>query len=45
MIGQTGFEIEIRGRLDELLEAPTFMRRSAAGSGMVAGEGAATSFG
>jgi hypothetical protein len=29
MISHAGFKIEIHGRLDELLEAPTFMRRSA----------------
>ncbi|MGJ4972862.1 recombinase family protein [Bradyrhizobium sp. HKCCYLRH1073] len=32
-------EVEIRGRLEELLEAPTFMRRSGGGSLLVAGEG------
>jgi site-specific DNA recombinase len=32
-------EIEIRGRLEELLAAPTFMRRSTGGRPMVAGEG------
>jgi hypothetical protein len=31
-------EFEIRGRLDELLSAPTFMRRSSGGCAMVAGE-------
>jgi hypothetical protein len=31
MIGHAGFKIEIRGRLDALLEAPTFMRRSSGG--------------
>jgi site-specific DNA recombinase len=34
-----GFEIEIRGRLEELLSAPTFMARSSGGVRMVAGEG------
>jgi site-specific DNA recombinase len=33
------FEIEIRGRLEELLSAPTFMARSSGGVRMVAGEG------
>jgi hypothetical protein len=32
-------EIEIRGRLEELLAAPTFMARSAGGALVVAGEG------
>jgi hypothetical protein len=32
----TVLKIEIRGRLDELLEAPTFMRRSRRGEPMVA---------
>ncbi|MET4492151.1 recombinase family protein [Bradyrhizobium sp. LA7.1] len=32
-------EVEIRGRLEELLEVPTFMPRSSGGSLVVAGEG------
>jgi len=35
--GSERLEIEIRGNLDELLAAPTFMRRSAGGSRVVAG--------
>lgn len=37
--GETGFEVEIRGKLEELLSAPTFMPRSAGGYLMVAREG------
>lgn len=36
--GSTALEVEIRGRLEELLKAPTFMRRSGGGDLVVAGD-------